>query len=303
MAINDFKYVIIGGSTKCGTTSIYEYLAAHPAVNASIKKESRFFWAGDYTIGEPALNYKDGIEKYEDVFPKEQSDKIRMEATPDYLYSKETAELFKQSVNDCKFVFVLRNPVDRIVSWYKFSRQLNLIDASVSIDSYIKNQFENKTDAVPQHMRAVEQGRYGYYLKAWFDVFGMDSILVCSYDELSTNPKQLMISISRFIKIDASFYEKYDFKIFNKSVNVKDAEQFNKYRTFRRSLRRILKSVPLGKKIKSVLKPVDTLYMNKSTNDAWNDLKISDIVLKELKQLYDRDKIMLEELIKKKVWW
>jgi hypothetical protein len=46
MLVNKHKYIIIGGSTKCATTSVFAYLASHPDIASSKVKESRFFLDG-----------------------------------------------------------------------------------------------------------------------------------------------------------------------------------------------------------------------------------------------------------------
>ena len=303
MEVNDFRYLIIGGSTKCATTSLFEYLAVHPQINASVKKESRFFWTDEYKISEETVNYKNGIEHYNEVFTTSKKTDLRLEATPDYLYSQKTMQLFADNVHQCKFIFVLRNPVDRIISWYKFSKQLNLIPAKEPIDVYISKQLKANQAIQLQHERAVEQGRYGYYLKPWYEKFSSQNIYVCFYNDLTENPLNEMQSICRFAGIDETFYKNFEFKVYNKSVVVKDAEQFSKYRVFRRNLRRTLKSVPLGKLIKQLLKPVDTAYMNKQTTAQAETISISDDLLNRLKNLYEADKKQLEILIQKKVNW
>ena len=59
-------YIIIGGTTKAATTSLYFYLADHPNVCASNIKETRFFLDADYPL---PVKYRleDGLEKYEKV--------------------------------------------------------------------------------------------------------------------------------------------------------------------------------------------------------------------------------------------
>lgn len=304
MAVNDFRYLIIGGSTKCGTTSLFEYLAAHPQVNASLKKESRFFWTNIYPIAKTEVSFQDGIEKYDSIFTASKKTVVRLEATPDYMYSAETAKLFRQHINNCKFIFILRKPEDRILSWYKFSLQLNLISPQTTFDEFVREQLNSsKPDAV-QYQRAVEQCRYGSYLQPWYDLFTGENIFVGWYDDLSNNPQQLMAGICKFAGLESSFYEGFDFKIYNKSVQVKNADSFNRYRNFRRNLRRILKSIPLGKIIKSMLSPVNKMYMkNISSGDDWSGTEMSAETARQLQQFLESDKALLQKLTNKKTPW
>src|SRR5205085_1120637 len=148
------------------------------------------------------------------------------EATPDYLYSQNSARLIKENLKDVKLVFIWREPISRLVSWFKYSKQLNKLPANASIDEYINHQLNSNESNPSHHNRAVEQGRYGMYLQYYIDLFGRDKILIINYDDLSSDPKSVMQATSRFLNIDTRFYDNYDFKIINQSFNVKDVEAF-----------------------------------------------------------------------------
>jgi len=84
------RYLIIGGTTKAGTTSLHAYLNDHPQVCASSIKETRFFLDRDYPL-EAKYRSDDGLEYYEEYFAHRGAAAVRVEATPDYLYSPGTA--------------------------------------------------------------------------------------------------------------------------------------------------------------------------------------------------------------------
>lgn len=42
------KFIIIGGTSKAGTTSLYRYLSDHPMISQSKLKETGFFLDGFY---------------------------------------------------------------------------------------------------------------------------------------------------------------------------------------------------------------------------------------------------------------
>ncbi len=281
MAVNDHSYVIIGGSTKCATSSVFTYLADHPAFSRSKLKESRFFWAGDYPLKKELFNYLDGIEKYDQVFEDKRGARYRLEATPDYLYSEKTAQLIKDNLKDVKLIFIFREPVGRIISWYKFAKQLNHIGAHVTIDDYILSQLES-TDPNPLHQfRAVEQCRYDHYLQKYIELFGREKILILKYEMLSTNPVEATNLVCGFLGIDPEFYHDYDFKVMNKSHNVKNVEGYNRYRSFQKMLRRNFKhAMPqfIRKPFSKAFKGIDKMYLKSSTKE-WDDIQISPDVL------------------------
>ena len=95
------KHAIIAGGTKCGTTSLFQYLSVHPGICASLIKETRFFWEGEYELTKPKLNGKN-VKHYNDFFAAPNETKINLEATPDYLYSALTSETPKTQLPKTK---------------------------------------------------------------------------------------------------------------------------------------------------------------------------------------------------------
>lgn len=298
MGVTDYQYILIGGSTKCGTTSIFSYLNDHPSVCGSRIKESRFFWNNKYTLPSTGVSHLNGIKEFDDLFDCKKPTTHRVEATPDYLYDVESAKLIHQYLPKTLMVFILREPISRLQSWYKFAKQLNLFDANYTFGQYVDDQLKSDNSTKLQHMRALEQGRYSTYLESFTSIFGAENILVLHYKELSDNPLSLMQKICKRANLDASFYDEYDFKVLNKSINVKDPEKFNRYRNFRRGLRQKLKSMPniLGTLFKAVIKPFDKAYINMTSND-WENINMDKELIQRLEKYYEAESIFLKSMM------
>lgn len=297
------KNIIIGGSTKCGTTSLFRYLSSHPQICPSLIKETRFFWSGDYPLAQQKLNGK-SVANYDDFFLNCTKDQWRLEATPDYLYSVTTADKIKSQLPDCRFVFILRQPSDRIKSWFKYSKQTGRIGRDTGFDEYLHLLKATDSPGRPQHLRALEQGRYGNYLQSYIDLFGRQSVLITFYKDLTANPGLYMSGVCEFLKIDKTFYNNFDFKIYNPSVNVKNPGQLDRYNRLKKILRSYNNKLPQawGKAVRKVLKSVDSYYMkNKAT--AWEEIKISQSALSFMNEYYKEDTILLEKLLGRKITW
>lgn len=297
MASLNYSYCIIAGSTKCATTSVFAWLADHPMVCGSIVKESRFFWDNTYPMPSTGYHYSNGMDSLQSIFKCEQNETTRLEATPDYMYGNTTASIINESLAGAKIIFVLRPPVDRLVSWYKFASQRNLFDAKTTFEQYVKMQVLQPDSNTPQHLRAMEQGRYAFYIKKYEQIFTPQQLLIGDYQKVSQHPQQFMEQVSKWLNIDAGFYRNYDFKILNKSVNAKNAEQYDKYRTFRRSIRKLVKALPgiISNPIKRVAKPMDSAVMQLATSD-WGDVKIDSALLQQLNDYYKNDQEELKNL-------
>lgn len=295
------KYLIIGGSTKCATTSLFKYLSDHPQVIGSAFKETRFFLDADYPL-KPKISFSEGLAKYIDLFQPKENATIHLEATPDYLYSAGTPERVKSSLSSVRWIFILREPVSRIESWYKFARQNNLVNETVSFEDYVNTQLENEiiTPDVPQHARVVDQSHYAKYLKKYEAEFSKDNILLLIYEELKSKPAEVMHAICRFADIDSSFYAAYQFEILNTTHVVKNARLHENYRGLKRNLRQKVFRAPFVHSVlrsaKRIVEPIYLTFNAKSKKSENNTLS-------EYRNLYKDDRAYIEEWIGRKLPW
>lgn len=297
------KNVIIAGSTKCGTTSLFEYLSNHPQICASAVKETRFFLDNSYPLIKPKLRSEE-VKNYEEFFSNCSPQQWKLEATPDYLYSLGTAEKIKNKLPDCRIIFILRNPEERVVSWFKYGKQRGLISQDCELDEYVELLMKADPIKAPQHLRALEQGRYAHYLKQYFYLFSKENILIIFYSELQNSPATLMNKVCSFLHISEKYFDGFDFKIYNPSLNVKNIERFSKYIKLKKLIRRLNNKLPRNWKFfsKKLLKPLDVFYLKNKTG-KWEKTTLSSPNKKFLEEYYKQDNLLLEKLLDKKIIW
>lgn len=187
------RSLIIAGTTRAGSTSLFLYLDRHPAVCAANVKETGFFLEDTYPL-ESRHDFDSSMEAYERFFNHCRGEPVRMEATPDYLYSAVAAERVANHLPKARLVFLLREPVDRLVSWFRFAKQLGWLDDQVTFDEYVDQQLRAvpfATDTRP-HMRALEQGRYSHYLPPWQERFESGQILVAQLADLEADAARVV---------------------------------------------------------------------------------------------------------------
>jgi hypothetical protein len=223
----NFSYLIIGGTTKAATTSVFNYLAEHPAVCASNLKETRFFLDPEYPLPSK-FRYTIDASLYSRFFSHCREKLLRIEATPDYLHSPGTPHKIRTSLQDVRLVFVLREPVSRLVSWYRFAKQIGWISSNCLFDAFVLEQLHatEGDSRVPLHMLTLQQGRYSSYLRAFLEVFGRERIHVAWFEELTQNPKAVVKGICEFADIDPVFFENFRFDIFNKGKSIAARSKF-----------------------------------------------------------------------------
>lgn len=239
------KYLIIGGTTKAATTSLFNYLAAHPDTCPASLKETRFFLDPEYPVP-VKRRFPGGLEDYDALFA-DCTGRLRVEATPDYLYSAGTPRRVRDTlVADTRFVFTLRNPVTRLASWYRFACQNGQLPSGTTFEDYVRNQLRmDSTTGNAQHLMVLEQGRYSRYLRSYLELFGTERVLVVLYEEVARSPVKALGEICAFAGLSAGFYATFNFDVHNRTRNMRYPGLNRRYRQIHASVRRLTYKNPL----------------------------------------------------------
>ena len=173
--------LIIGGVFKAGTTSLFTYLSQHPSIGVSSKKELGYFVPLQFG------KKPEGIEEYTKYFSHLDALKFNyiMEASPGYLFGgKNTAQYMKENLPDFKIIFILRDPGERLISFYKYlngylhsyedllSEEQREFIGNMTFESYIEKSYqyalEGKNDENIEYiLSGVKYSLYSSYIKEW----------------------------------------------------------------------------------------------------------------------------------------
>lgn len=295
------EYLIIGGTTKAGTTSLFSYLAAHPEVNPATFKETRFFLDTKYPLDSKFRFDIDGLEKYSEFFNPNAKGRIRLEATPDYLYSEGCAEKIVGSLKKLKMIFILRDPIERLYSWYKFSQQDGLIEKKVTFEKYVQvqlNKAQDNSQDVPQHMRALVQGRYAEYVKRFMRVLGRENCLIVELKDLERSPIEVMSEICRFAAVSDDFYKFYKFNVKNqtRSMRFPRIHGFYKYLTHHMR-KRTHKHPALHTMLKKVRVNLEKIYLWMNAEERAEQSVPYDL-RRMLERFYEDDQRELKKILR-----
>ncbi|NEQ25756.1 MAG: sulfotransferase domain-containing protein, partial [Microcoleus sp. SIO2G3] len=268
-------------------------------------KETRFFLDADYPLSSK-YQFEDGLDKYKEFFNHySPTNLFRLEATPDYLYSPGTAQRIKESLPHTKLVFILREPISRLISWYRFAQQIGQIPQDYTFETYVQEQWQAIEQGLqrPQYMRALEQGCYWVYLQPYFELFGTDNVYVTFQEDLAKDPKAVVQSICCFAGIISSFYENYEFKIINSTQAMKNSKLHSRYVNLRFRLRKYLHNrVVIRKILRQLRLLVEPAYYRLNTQ-ATETFEISDSTKTFLEDYYKQDVNTLQNLLGKSVPW
>ncbi|MEG5135740.1 MULTISPECIES: tetratricopeptide repeat protein [unclassified Microcoleus] len=189
------KFIIIG-SQRCGTTSLYTYLAEHPQILTPIKKEMDFF----------SWHFHRGIDWYLAHFPlmPEGEEFVTGEASPSYFDCREAPERFYSACPEAKLIVLLRNPVDRAISHFYRLRELNW--EGRSLDRAISDEIE-RLNQNPEYIIGEEpgnylaRGRYIEFIKNWLAFFPPEQLLILKSEDFYGNVGETVQQVLAFLDL------------------------------------------------------------------------------------------------------
>jgi hypothetical protein len=201
-------FTIIGGQ-RCGTTSLYDYVTAHPAIAAAAKKEVHFF----------DLHYDRGVEWYRSHFPlRRDLDRLTErlgvpaltgEATPYYLFHAQTPARMRALLPGVKLIVLLRDPVERALSHHG----LEVHDGfePLSFAAAIDAESERVVTAHGHlHHSYLARGRYAEQLEAWFAHYPREQFLIHDSRELFDDPARTVAGTFAFLGLLPHELDRYD---------------------------------------------------------------------------------------------
>jgi len=204
--------LFIPGAAKSGTTTLHELLNLHPEISMSKVKEP-VFWNNkkfEKYIEQDWLNYKKlFVEK----------SKICGESTTSYMYYNSFIEnINKNYKKSPKFIFILRNPIDRYNSHFWWMKGLGLeknkIKNVLNIESGIN--FE-EYDYYPKNY--FQFGLYSKWIQRFIDNFGLENIKVITLEKLISNRLDTINSCFDFLGLKK--LESIPEKTSNKTTRIK----------------------------------------------------------------------------------
>lgn len=238
--------LVIAGAPKCGTTSLFAWLAAHPAVCGSSVKETRYLLdRGDLNF-QAASNYHDhGLAGYEPYFAdcSGASAKIVLEATPDYLYHQTALEVLSGLEPRPQILFMLRKPAERVYSYYQFARgDRAIIDAGITFPRFVEMARAGDSYLARRGTtaEALAHSRYVDYIEKWLARFPSSEVHLLLFEDLKRDPRSFMRGVAERFGISAEFYDDYAFHRKNPSYRVR----WHRLHRFRRELGRLLPPGP-----------------------------------------------------------
>jgi hypothetical protein len=174
MRMPDFIAV---GPPRTATTWLDAALRGHVGLPLNIK-ETHFF----------ARNYERGLTWYQRHFLHCTTEPVVGEVCAAYFENPQARERIRTHLPNCKIVCTLRDPVERLYSYFKLMRH----------NGRTELPFEK---ALVKHKQMLASSRYALHIRDWQADFGTPNVLVVFNDDLAIDPQAYLDSITDFIGV------------------------------------------------------------------------------------------------------
>lgn len=171
----NFLYI---GSSRAGSTWLYRVLTQHPQIFLPQAKSLYFF----------DREYSRGVGWYEKFFKDSDFRHTAIgEITHDYIFCEEGPRRICKYNPRMKFIVNLRDPIERLISYYQFfSKRAGW-------------NFSSIHDFIKRWPVALEEGYYAKHLKRYLSFFKPEQFCIFDFNLIGTNPRRYLEHLFSFL--------------------------------------------------------------------------------------------------------
>lgn len=192
--------LFIPGAGKSGTSSLHQLLGLHPKICMSSTKEPHYWTRLDYNQFK-----EEEHKKYASLFVDKVDVKYFGESSTGYMVFPEFINRIKANYKSSpRFIFILRNPIDRCYSHYWWLKGIGSETAD------LRTAFLNDKDIEPTPLIQLPEtnykcyyqyGLYAKWLEKFYQNFDTKHIKVISYESLKSNPLKTLNECFDFLNL------------------------------------------------------------------------------------------------------
>lgn len=184
---------LIVGAAKAGTTGLCALLNQHPSIFVCEPKEPKFFSLDE--------NFQKGWEWYGELFrdAKDAKNAIAIgEGSVNYTmrtaYPK-TAARIAQHLPSAKLIYIVRHPLERIVSNWRMYALSN------------SNPLKFNEALRKEECRSflIDRSKYWYQINAYTDYFPPEQLLILFFEDFVANPQDTLRKCFNYLGVDPNF--------------------------------------------------------------------------------------------------
>ena len=172
---------IIIGAMKSATSTLHNQLSAQPGIFMSSPKEPNFF--SDDDIYNHGLSWYSGLFSYANARDICGESSTHYTKLPDY---SDTIQRLKAAIPRPKLIYVMRHPVDRLISHYMHQWSVGVISCDIN-------------QAIDRYPELVDYSCYGMQITPYLEEFGHKAVLPLFFDDLKKNKDRALNRVGTFI--------------------------------------------------------------------------------------------------------
>lgn len=192
---NKPDYLLIGGQ-KCATSWLYRCLREHPGIFVPPQKRD------SVPLGHPKYE-EEGYAAYFEPFKEADQDQVIADASVSYLYTQESPRVINTQMPECRFIVMLRNPIDRAISAFFWAHRNNTID-----DHSAQDALKRELAGEGKDTQLLNKGLFYHHLQPYFQQFDQGKFLFITFGAVENEPLQVLKRVFRYLKADADFQPK-----------------------------------------------------------------------------------------------
>lgn len=191
---------VIAGAPRSGTTWLTSALDRHPDLWMAkpLQPEPKFFLIDEL--------YACGIEEYSRRWFADAPQGVRVgEKSTNYLESAVAAERMAEHLPDVRLVFVLRDPVERAISNYRWSVSNGMEHADLDTALELEEERERTVEPRLRYARPhayVSRGRYAELLAPWLDHFPREQVAVIRFEDLVGDAETTVVRVHEHVGVE-----------------------------------------------------------------------------------------------------
>ena len=172
---------IIIGAMKSATSTLHEQLALQSGIFMSTPKEPNYFSDDE--------QYARGEDWYDSLFSDAEANDLCGESSTHYTKSPDyplTLERMSQRLTDVKLIYVMRHPIDRLISHYIHQWSQNVIKCDIN-------------EAIDTYEELTAYSCYSKQLAPYIKQYGKGNVLPVFTEAIRCNPQEELERVAQFI--------------------------------------------------------------------------------------------------------
>lgn len=199
------------GAGRSGTTSLHQYLGAHPDIFVTGTKSPDYFVSDlpmpDWEVPVARRMARDWVStraEYDALFAGVTTEQAVGDVSPVYLQARSAAHSIAAAFPNARIVAILRDPVERAHAHW-LGRRRDGIERRADFRSVIEGELARGLPDEIAFGSYLGIGRYHHFLCDYTNLFPPDRLRVYLFDDLRADEGGLLADLFGFLGVEASF--------------------------------------------------------------------------------------------------